>query len=130
MQFQTGSRFGRSYAKNSRDGPKRFEIEPRMDHFFLGSRYGKRSSSPPSATAMLAGENHEIGPAALSLKRFEAAIDYLDRMRQAAAVSQDLSEQLAGPQQDDYQTRREDGDEEPGYRPLCDGHSKICVMTL
>lgn len=68
--FLAGSRYGRSGMigmKNSRTGPKVSDMAPRVDRFYTGSRYGKRA--------------HMQLYNAASLKEFEAALNYLDRVQ-------------------------------------------------
>uniref|UniRef100_A0A6V7JWR8 Uncharacterized protein n=1 Tax=Bracon brevicornis TaxID=1563983 RepID=A0A6V7JWR8_9HYME len=73
MPFFSGSRYGRSNTNTGSDTIKNVEISPRPDRFFLGSRYGKRNQqqSPESAA----------GGAAASLRRLEAVLNYLSRVR-------------------------------------------------
>ncbi|XP_051174747.1 uncharacterized protein LOC127290298 isoform X2 [Leptopilina boulardi] len=68
--FLAGSRYGRSGMmgmKNSRTGPKVSDMAPRVDRFYTGSRYGKRA--------------HMQLYNAASLKEFEEALNYLDRVQ-------------------------------------------------
>ncbi|CAO1318799.1 unnamed protein product [Diamesa hyperborea] len=48
--FFTGSRYGRSQTVPINEG-KQVRVVARNDRFFLGSRYGKRSSFIPAVTA-------------------------------------------------------------------------------
>ena len=68
--FLAGSRYGRSETaniKNSKNVPKVVEILPRVDRFFVGSRYGKRADIQSYNMACL--------------KCFVAALNYLDRFQ-------------------------------------------------
>lgn len=87
------ARFGRSEGvKRPKSSPKLFEIEPRVDRFFLGSRYGKRSSPVVPQRAP---------PEALNYRRFEAAIAYLDRIKQDLAEAEDVDDETRNVSRDD-----------------------------
>ena len=78
--FLSGSRYGRSglvNMKNSKTVPKVLEILPRVDRFFTGPRFGKRAHTESQNEA--------------SLKSFEAALNYLDRMQHIELIKRDDS---------------------------------------
>ncbi|XP_076390989.1 uncharacterized protein LOC105662382 isoform X2 [Megachile rotundata] len=66
--FMLGSRYGRSenVQKGSEFLPKLVEVVPRMDRFFLGSRYGKRSPSDYRTVS--------------SVNRFSAVLNFMDQV--------------------------------------------------
>ncbi|XP_029039157.1 uncharacterized protein LOC114874224 [Osmia bicornis bicornis] len=66
--FVSGSRYGRSQnlQKSSEYLPKLVEVVPRMDRFFLGSRYGKRSPLDYRTVS--------------SVNRFSAVLNFMDQV--------------------------------------------------
>ncbi|OXU24064.1 hypothetical protein TSAR_002118 [Trichomalopsis sarcophagae] len=92
-KFFSPGRYGRSKGhKNPKELSKFFEIKPRVDQFFIGSRYGKRSSSMLEPQAPLE---------ALNYQRFEAAIDYLDRIKQDLAEAEEIEDETRNASRDD-----------------------------
>ncbi|XP_034951627.1 uncharacterized protein RYa isoform X2 [Chelonus insularis] len=89
--FFSGSRYGRgdSEFKNSNLDEKSVELLPRVDRFFLGSRYGKRKMYPDVSDKRFA-----------SLKNIEAALKYNDHMGHQKSISNSLN-------QADYRNRDE-----------------------
>ncbi|XP_033226160.1 uncharacterized protein LOC117178794 [Belonocnema kinseyi] len=76
--FLSGSRYGRNgrgNIKNSNSVTKVLEISPRVDRFFMGSRYGKRAHM----------QSYNVA----SLKRFEAALNYLDRIQHVQLIKRE-----------------------------------------
>ncbi|XP_016838654.1 uncharacterized protein LOC107980750 [Nasonia vitripennis] len=91
--FFSPGRYGRSEGhKNPKELPKFFEIKPRVDQFFIGSRYGKRSLSMLEPQPPLE---------ALHNQRFEAAIDYLDRIKQNLAEAEEIEDETRDASRDD-----------------------------
>lgn len=54
---------------------KVLEISPRVDRFFMGSRYGKRAHT----------QSYNVA----SLKGFEAALNYLDRVQHVQLIKRE-----------------------------------------
>ncbi|XP_053972714.1 uncharacterized protein LOC128873280 [Hylaeus volcanicus] len=68
--FVSGSRYGRSdgFQNEGKPLPKLVQVVPRMDRFFWGSRYGKRSPSDYRTVS--------------SVNRFSAVLDFMDRVNE------------------------------------------------
>ncbi|XP_043280265.1 uncharacterized protein RYa [Venturia canescens] len=82
--FLTGSRYGRDGTTNSgssKSDPKLLEVSPRVDRFFLGSRYGKRVL--PNNENDNSPGSRQPSPRISALKRFEEALGYFDRVDRA-----------------------------------------------
>ena len=71
----TGSRFGRSESSFKPVS----DMAPRVDRFFYGSRYGKRSSTSAIATSDI-GESSVI-----DLQQLETVVNLLQRIKQTVS---------------------------------------------
>ncbi|XP_076638902.1 uncharacterized protein LOC143351036 [Colletes latitarsis] len=83
--FPLGSRYGRSdgFQKDGKSLPKLVQVVPRVDRFFWGSRYGKRSS-PDYRTVS-------------SVNQFSAVLDFMDRVNEVNLEQQNDASNVNDP---------------------------------